>query len=709
MNIDQDVSHHKDTNWVAEKDSVKFGKILGSKLTTWQTLVTSNDLEGLYRSNIRLAYAHNIGLSVDGDGANQALVTRAGEQNTLARIRVPAAQSILNKLHGIVCGPELSISCHATNTDYASIAKSLTAKQAIQYYFESEGVSALGKQVALGGLRFGEAALHCPWNPNKGPLVSFEPVVDEAGQPVLDDDGRAVERPVYAGDIEFSLVQSWNIIRDPSLKSFEQAQFIMIREWKNRWDMAAACKNPEAREACIRASSVVVDHWSPVTRVIDANSDLIPVYFFYHKMSPSVVHGRQTVLLETGEVISDGPLSKAYHNQLPVVRFNSDEIPSTPWPTCRFFTILGTAQSCDALLSDILTNVNQTSQGLVSAEREDDISPIQLSAGAKIIYREKGSSPPTPIILQQPQTEAFNLIHTLRSEMNQLMGLDAIASGQITGEGMSGYALALLASSSVQNASQLQFKYSKFLEAVGTVILGHIQYSMKGSRRIALAGKNRSSLVTTTEYSGAAVQGIDRVQIEIQSAASQTAAGRMTMAQEMAKNGWIESPQQLQEVADSGNIDSLNQGVTAAALLIDEENEELGEGNTVPVMVTDDHVAHIKGHRVVMSALATRMNPKAQIAFSDHELRHITMLKDPGNADLFTLLGYPVLQPQPGNMPQVLSGGEAVIPLPSAGPTMSPSSQSPEELQQTHRPEIPASEAPNGTIPPKLAIGIKEG
>src|SRR6185369_16071408 len=123
----------------------------------------------------------------------------------------------------------------ATTADYASDAEAVTAKNALQYYWADKGVSAKAKQCAFEALSFGECAMHVPWNEELGEDLAPEPILDPAtGQPLLDASGQPSFRIVKTGDVDFRPVSTWDIIRDPTARSYESLPYIIIREWQNK-------------------------------------------------------------------------------------------------------------------------------------------------------------------------------------------------------------------------------------------------------------------------------------------------------------------------------------------------------------------------------------------------------------------------------------------------------------------------------------------
>ncbi len=681
-------------------DEVAFGQRLAGKLKDF-TGTGIGPACNLHYQNVRIAYTHLYGFDMEGVGANAALVTRSGEQGNIAELRVPAAAGLLEKAFNIVVGPELTWSAVATTTDFASEAQAITARNALEYYWKHEDVGVECKATQFEAMGFAEGALHVPWDPTLGEDMGVEPSADGKTPRIL-----------KSGGIRLSRISTWDMFRDPTAKKFKDTPWSIIREWPSKFDVAAPFKDSddplvEAKYvACMSAgaSPPCGQAWLPFRTAYNANTDRIPVYYLYCKRTPSVPLGRQTVFLEDGTVISDGPLDIRYCNSdgsctLPVVRTAGGEYAGTPWPYTKFFGILGSDQARDALRRDLLTNATATSGNVIA------VPESMMDAGAAVAFQTGGPQLiPVPegsngkievLQLQQSHPEHFKLLQTLGNEEQQLMGIDNITAGQDIGANLSGAAMALMTSTSVQNNSQLQSGWVDFVMRVGNVILKHVQ-NMKVPKQIALAGSARSSLVTTTKVDGTDVDGIERVVVTIGSAMAQTEAGRQTMLETALKNQWVQTPEQAQTVWDTGRYDAINEDLSNELMLIKGENKRLSAGDLeVAVMVEDNHRLHIKGHASVMASMLARDNPQAVAAVQAHNDKHIRALRETDPA-LLQLLGQSPLAP---------AGGAPGAAPPMDGP------KPPQAEQKAQGPSMPTNAMTGekaapvaGTPPPALAV-----
>lgn len=615
--------------WAKTKDSESFGSLLSGRLSTYFNV----DLMSMHITNVSTAYQHVYGLDVEGVGANAAMITRSGPQGAQAELRVPYCASLSRAVHNLVVGPELAVRTMATTTDFASTSKAIVADIGLEYYFKERDVIEMAKLAMLDAIELGEGFLHAPWNPWIG-----------------DDFATDGERIVKKGDIDFKVVRTWDVLRDPTARSFDALNWIIVTEWVNKHDIAATAPTEPGAEAAESAAPNYT-YWAPFNYP-SLESDLVQVFYFYHKRTPAIPNGRQTRFLANGTILEDSDLNPAYWTHLPVHRVSGGEYVGTPFPYTKFWGILASAQAADALYTSLLTNATAVSSILISAEQDSDFPPLELGGGARIIYRSPGKPVPAPLQLQQTHPEYFNLIKSLRQECRSIMGLNDTSLGTPEGANMSGEALSMLESVAVQNNSQLQAKWGKFIQQIGTGILHHIQKNMAVSRQIALSGKNRGALVRATELSGDSVEGVERVIVELGNPISQTAAGKFSLAQMLVQNKIATTPQQILSVLDTGRLDTLTQSLSNELQLIAQENEALSKGEQIPVMTGDDHVLHLQEHRAVTASISARRDSKIIGAAQAHAVLHEQALQNMDPA-LLKIYNQPNIQPPPPQPEQI--------------------------------------------------------
>jgi hypothetical protein len=159
-------------------------------------------------------------------------------------------------------------------------------------------------------------------------------------------------------------------------------------------------------------------------------------------------------------------------------------------------------------------------------------------------------------------------------------------------------------------------------------------------------------------------------------------------------------------VLETGELEPLTQGPTLDLLNLASENEMLQDGQSIPVLFTDNHVLHIQEHSSIASDPIVRSNPEQFGIIAKHIMEHIQMLSDPDYQNYRMLTNQPSIAPvgaQPGatmppGTPQAGAPGPAATSLnASGGPTSTnpPSGPNPTNVQQmagnVKQPQMPVN------------------
>ena len=148
-------------------------------------------------------------------------------------------------------------------------------------------------------------------------------------------------------------------------------------------------------------------------------------------------------------------------------------------------------------------------------------------------------------------------------------------------------------------------------------------------------------------------------------------------------------------------------------MLIAQENELLQIGQNPPILITDDPVLHIQGHKQLLDSPEARKDPTVVRAVLSHIQGHIN---DSQTADpsLYAILGYP--PPPPPMMPPMMPGqGQPPPPQgsPSPAPSMNAENQLLEQGQSVRLPSMPVNPMtgeqysnPSGNTAPDIQQGM---
>lgn len=78
----------------------------------------------------------------------------------------------------------------------------------------------------------GEVAVKLFWDPDGGEFVGYKHALDEAGQPMFDENQEPVpsKEAVFSGCFNFERIFGFNLLRSPSCQSMEESPWLMIRK-----------------------------------------------------------------------------------------------------------------------------------------------------------------------------------------------------------------------------------------------------------------------------------------------------------------------------------------------------------------------------------------------------------------------------------------------------------------------------------------------
>jgi hypothetical protein len=176
---------------------------------------------------------------------------------------------------------------------------------------------------------------------------------------------------------------------------------------------------------------------------------------------------------------------------------------------------------------------------------------------------------------------------------------------------------------------------------------------------------------------------------------ARTTAGRINLAENLLQAGFIKTPEQYMQVINTGQIEPMIEGQTAELMLIKSENESLNEGRNPGVVLTENHMLHIKEHKSVLSSPEAKEDANTVGATLAHIQMHVESLRT-GDPNLLMLLGQQPLTP-PGMPPGIM--GEGTIPQGGEVP------QNAETVART--PSLPGRQ-PNLPSMPKNALTGEE-
>lgn len=663
----------KKNMYFAAKDASDVASTLLSRANSWYYEIDSNG----YLDKLRAMYNAYHG-NFYGDFSGGHRVSFGGEQGELTNVAVNHLRNLATNMVVMITATRPSLQARAVNSDSKSQIQAKLANGLLDYYLKEKRLEVYLHKAAEYATVLGAGYIKMEWNATAGNIYDYDYKIE------IDEEGNEVkgeEIPIYEGDVQFSNLSPFDVVFDPSREDNEH-DWVMSRSFKLRYDLIA--KYPELeRQLMAIKSKDDLERWT-MTRFSSQETDLVPVYEFYHRKSESMPDGRYILFADSESVMLDGPLP---YKDIPIYRIAYGTILGTPFGYTPLFDILPIQEAINSLHSTILTN--QTAFGVqnIGVPRGSSINISEVSGGLNLLEFDPQSGPPVPLNFTSTPPEIFNYLTMLEKEAETISGVNSVSRGNPEQSLKSGTALALVQSMSLQYMSGFQQSYVRMLEDVGTGLINMLKSYASVPRVASVAGiKNYSYM---KEFTGDDLDSINRIIVDVGNPLSRSTAGRVQMAEQMMQMGVIKNPQQYLLLIDTGSLDTMVEGEQSELLTIRKENEYLLVNRPVTAVITDDHAMHIKEHKTVLADPDLRMDPDLVARCTIHMQEHIDLLRNV-DPDLLTIIGSQPLAPkggspanQPNNQPsQPNQGGVSAV------------QQQPEMVSDVGMPNMPTPPPP---------------
>jgi len=610
--------------YFAAKQASDTASVLLGKINDWCNNIESNG----YLDKLKRAYAAYHG-AYYSDTGNGHQITFGGEQGELVQLPVNHYANIAQHMIVMTCANRPAMECRASNTDYKSQAQTMLAKNILEYYLREKRLEIYLKKSVEMAVTLGAGFLMMEWDDTKGELVDY---IEET------------KTKIYEGDLVFTNLSPFDVVMDSSKES-QDHDWVLVRIWKNKYDLAA--KYPELKDKILAmpTKSDLNKFRLSVTNLTDQTDD-VQVLLFFHKRTDCMQDGRYMMFLSEDIILQDLPMP---YRILPVFRVAPRDILGTPFGYTQMFDLLPLQEMLNSLYSAGASNLNAFGVQNVLVPRGCDIAINQLVGGLNVIeYNAQAGAKPEALQICQSPAELYKMVQMLETVMETISGINSVARGNPEASLKSGTALALVQSMALQFMSGLQQAYVELIENVGTAMIKILQDFAHTPRLVAIAG--RSNRTYMKEFSSKDISNITRVIVNVGNPMAQTTAGRVQMAQELIQYSSI-TPKQYISLLHTGNLDELTEQIEHDNLLMRAENEALQNGMDVIVSPIDKHSEHIDYHSAVLADPDFRLNnPELVERVNNHIQEHIDALRntDPALLQMRGQQPLPPLQPPMG-------------------------------------------------------------
>jgi len=585
--------------------------------------------------------------------------------------------------------PSMQTLC--SNGDEKTLEQNKISQQVLDYEVREHRVNDFIVQAAEDSLWAGEGFIYKGWNPSLGEEVAPDANPDTL-EPSMGADGQ--QKVLHTGDWEFENLTCLDIIRDVDALSYKACQWVIVRRFQNKWDLIS--QYPQFKDEIQRASWALTDRRNSKFGYSAVNHrDLIPTFEFFHDKTLAVPMGRQTLFLDSDVVLFDGPLA---YGSRPVYRCSYAELRNNPFAWTIGFSLLPLAEANNRLTSTLLTNVATFGITRVLNPRGGNISLQAIATNLAIIdYTPVGPTGGKPEVMNManPITkETGDLLKFINTKMETYAGINSTLRGQLENPEMSGAAMAMQASISLQYNAGFQKSVIKVLEEVGTGMVQDLKAFADAPRQALIVGKQDQGYMQS--YSKKDFDGIDRVVVAAGNSLLNTTAGKVNLADQLLQNGMLPQGEagamKYIQVMNEGKIEPETQALQSTYMQIQTDKEQLLAGKMPLIQLTDNHPLMMQEVNTLNNNPQIRGNPQLGNLVRQYIQQHFqAWLQMPPL--LAAALG---IQPPP---PQTPPGGAPPPPpqAPKGQPGKQPPVQTPPHPQ--HKPPM------QGATPHPMAKG----
>ncbi len=642
------------------------------KIATWRQHCSGRGLADLWLRKLSNYY----GMSEDSYSSQRAL--QGGSEGELTNIKINDLHKLVQDQLVVITAQRPAGIAKAVNTDVESLKNSRIGTALAEYYMTQAGMEQKFVDACEIALLVDESWPELSWNKDAGEDV----------RPVPGPDGKIVKdaKTIKSGDAVMRVHCPWNVARDPAMKINDQHWHI-ISILSNRFDLIAMY--PAFKEQILAAKQDDVPQLKLQERKGDDN---IYLHLVVHDRTPAIPDGRYSFIIGNSLV---GDMKLPFPDY-PIDRMTPGDVIDGCTGYCPSNDVMAAEQITDRLHSIVTTNnITFGGQSLVGPPLLG-VSVSEVAKGLRYFQL-----PPEHVdklkALQLTQTapETYAYIEKLSAKKQEMLGSVAGTIQAQAAQGASGSAMALVQAQAVQFNSGTQRSYYRTLSSVMTKLVGVLRVYADTPRVARIVGKLKSQGLKEFKFTGKDLNSISSVVYEMVNPMAQTLGGRMQMAQDLIGNGQITSARQYLTLVETGNLDALTAPDEEMDLLILEENEILANGEGIPVIATENHADHIKGHMGVGSSPDAKKDPKIQGAKLDHIQQHLDVWRDLSQNNPFLLLAtgqQPLpIGPMAGPPPP---GGPAPAGGPPPGPPGGPTTPNgPLEANQPKQPSMPTNPA----------------
>lgn len=589
------------------------------------------------------------GLTDAGDTSSR--LQMGGERQQLVKAVINGVRPLRQRIVAMVLSGTPEMQPVASNSDAEAREQADLTRGVLEHLHRVHRRAARDKKVLDMAVDMGSGALVIEWDARAGKAIAIDPETNRPG--------------AWEGDLRYWLASPFDFYVDPGLRDRDEAAWVIARRWVPKYRLAAQYPEKAERILSIPSGSLNEDGTDFFdARMFDAatETDLIPEYVLWHLDKPELEGGRELRFLADGTWLTDG--GYPYDgDMLPVFPLSPDEVACTSLGYTNVFDVLGVSDLVNVIASGMATNIaNAMVPPILNPKGSGMAKGVPIGTGHLIVDISDPKLAPIPMEMPSTPPEAYKALEVLERWRLEGVGLNETAIGRPPYSGMAAQAMALLDSKVDQYNEGLQKGVVRFREDTATFELRILKKYAHEERIAQVAGKAKGWMAKS--YSAEKLSKVDAIHVQPVGAASRTLAGHFGMLETFSNFGVPLNPEQIVELAQTGQYQSDFDAPLANRFRICEENEGLMEGKVPPIIMPRTHWVDIPEHLALLNSPSIVERPDVVQAVLDTVTQKMALWRAMP-PDLLAMLGGP---PPPGILPTGMPPDAGMPPGPGGAP-----------------------------------------
>jgi hypothetical protein len=155
------------------------------------------------------------------------------------------------------------------------------------------------------------------WDSTKGEIYDYIPADKktnpETGEIETVEGEEDKGFPIHEGDVVFKNLSPFDVIFDSTKENFEDNNWILVRTFLNKHDMAAKYPQYGDKIVDLKTKSDAFKQTATTIKKLDETDD-IPIYEFFHLPTHSLPNGRYLLYLADDIILMDAPMRHSRHS-----------------------------------------------------------------------------------------------------------------------------------------------------------------------------------------------------------------------------------------------------------------------------------------------------------------------------------------------------------------------------------------------------------